>query len=278
VLARALLLTTVLFGAFPFHADAQGDDTDTEPDLVNYAFAVQLGTGKYSAADQSVHVYRVPVSYALRSLDTRSWGLTLTLTGAVGFFDFHPPDVLKTGPPDLETLSLVPGVKLDFRLRPNWRISPFTSLGGGKDFSGGPFTYIYSVGLGNLLTFAAKELQLRAGNTTLYSGYHAAATDVTDEFIELRTGGDVVNPLRFDLGPHEMSVGAFTINYLYLNDLEFRRAQGPALRVNVQQEIGVTLGVAEPLRLWFLRISRVGAGVRFGDHLRALRLVFGDPF
>jgi hypothetical protein len=273
-----MILTLLLFAALVPSSNAHGDESGESTDLVNYAFAIQLGTGKYSVSGRSVNVYRAPISYSPRRIETHPWGMTLTLTGAIGLFDFEAPDIIQSGAPDVQTLSLVPAVKLVFKARRNWVISPFAGLGGGKDFSGGDFTYIYMAGVGNLLTFFPGAIQLRVGNTSLYTGYFARETHLTDDFMELRTGVDIVNPLTFSIGGRKLNAGLFTINYLYLNDLEFRQVQDEVFKVDLQQEIGVTVGAEKPLRLWLLKVSRLGVGFRFGDDLRAIRLMLGNPF
>ena len=67
---------------------ARADTSGATTDFVDYAFAAYIGTGKYSVSGRTVHVYRVPISLAVRSVEKHSWGLRLRLTTAVGFYHF----------------------------------------------------------------------------------------------------------------------------------------------------------------------------------------------
>jgi hypothetical protein len=46
----------------------------------------------------------------------------------------------------------------------------------------------------------------------------------------------------------------------------------------MQYEVGFTLGATEPLRVWGIKLPRVGFGYRFGEGLSVYRVVFGSPY
>ena len=51
-----------------------------------------------------------------------------------GFFDFRVPDVIESGlPTSLSTLSVVPGIRWDYRIDDFWRVAPFVEAGIARD-------------------------------------------------------------------------------------------------------------------------------------------------
>jgi hypothetical protein len=88
-LKRLTYLASLLLAAAPAPAvRAQSLLSGDEQNVVNFAFATQLGSGIYSVSGRTLQIYRLPFDHTLRSTDEGRFGIELTLPVTLGFFDF----------------------------------------------------------------------------------------------------------------------------------------------------------------------------------------------
>jgi hypothetical protein len=275
IVVWVIVLLTSLGGTA---ALAQEPKSFQEENLVHYAFAAHLGTGIYATSGHAVTVIAIPLSYTVRPMEEHDWGLKLKFPVTFGFFDFQAMDIVNPGlPGDVETVTLVPGVEFQIPVYKNWWLMPFGDLGVGKDLSGGEHTYIYSGGVKSLVVVPWKSFDFSIGNKFLYAGHTIPSTGFSDDFRLFETGLDVSHPVDFTIQGRQAYCSLYFMNFLYSN-LAFSRFRSDEFKVNVQYEVGLTLGTAPPSKLWRFKISRIGLGYRFGDNLSLVRLVFGMPF
>src|SRR5207342_3237408 len=116
-LPLAFIISTLLA---PCCATSQEALRASEEQLVNYAYATALGSGVYDIAGRTLQIYRLPFGYTFSEPSGKRPGVRLTLPLTVGFIDFEARDVIDTGlPENLDSMSFVPGVQLDFALTPH---------------------------------------------------------------------------------------------------------------------------------------------------------------
>ena len=121
------------------------DDPD---DLLNYSFAVWVGSGIYkvSGANKRFAVLRVPAAFTLRpsQLDKAEFrdklGLRLLLPAVVAFE--QETDTNFT----FGAAAFVPGLEVQIPVNQYWTLKPFGQIGVGKDSDGGNVEYIYGGG------------------------------------------------------------------------------------------------------------------------------------
>jgi hypothetical protein len=252
-----------------------------QTDLLNFAFASQVGSGVYAVDGRTVQIYRIPVDMRLRSVsdDPRRWGLKLTLPVTLGFYDFAPRDVVTSGlPEEVGTLSLVPGVQLEVPVGSSWELAPFAEAGVAQDFESGTSTAVYALGLESEYTFAWSAVDGRLGNRLLWAGITGGGALVADDYGELETGLELTHALWFAVAGHPADAGLFAASYLYFNPLEGLGGEADRFEMQDQWEIGITFGTRPPLAYKKLRAPRIGASYRFGDGISAARLVLGAAF
>ncbi len=246
-------------------------------DLVNYAFATQLGTGLYRGGQQDVQVYRLPVAFTLREGDATRSGVKLTLPVTVGFYDFEAVNLFQgEGPRDVTTFGLAVGIEYAVATRSNWTLWPFAELGAGTHVSGSQSAYVYSAGLRARYTLELDSVLLGLGGQLQNAGYQSRDGSLDEDFTVWTLGAEIGPRTGINLG-HVLTDGRFYfVNYFYSDDLKFLRFQNEPFTVNVQREIGFTVGTRE--RVGWFDAPRAGLGYRFGDGLEVLRLVLGVPF
>jgi hypothetical protein len=219
---------------------------------LNYGFATYLGSGIYKAGDQSVQVYQIPLSYQFFEPDEKkNWGLKLTLPITLGFYDFVLEDILEDFPDELSTLSIVPGVVFQYQVTDRLRSE---------------YAYV------------TENVTYTLDNRLLYAKQKGVDRSAVSDFGAFETSLD----FRFKSFPffktYLADISVYIANFRYFDDLEFLFPPARPVRVLVQNEIGITVGVQIKNKTKYIDIPRVGLAVRKGDGLNAIRIVFGTPF
>ena len=128
-----------------------------EQNVVNFAFATQLGSGVYSVSGRTLQIYRLPFHYQLKSADDSAFGAMLTLPVTFGFYDFELQDVANGDIPTVvDALSFVPGLTLVFDVNPDWKLEPYVEAGISKARDVDANSTVYSGGLVSLYEFGGQ--------------------------------------------------------------------------------------------------------------------------
>lgn len=250
---------------------------------VNYAFATQLGSGIYNINGRIVQIYRITGTIPIRSSGEggeERLGLRLRVPLTIGFYDFRVEDIVDTGlPENIGTLALVPELEFELpRKKPNWRLLPFGGFGGGKDFQGGDFNFIFTAGIRSLVLWPWRRAAIRLANRLVYSGYTTKQLTLIDDFGLLETGLDLRRPLGFTMFGKQADASVFGANYLYLSSPQFASLNTTQLSFSTDWEIGVTFGTTEPIKILGIGLPRLGLSYRFEPHRGIVRFVIGDAF
>ena len=247
-----------------------------EQNVVNFAFATQLGSGVYSVSGRTLQIYRLPFRYDLRSADDSGPGVVLTLPVTFGFYNFELQDVADGDiPTDVDALSFVPGLALVFEVNPDWKLEPYVEGGISRARDVDANATVYSGGLVSLYEFGGKGFDWQLRNDLTYAGVDLHGAGGSDQLTRFQT---VVTARR------PFSPGSQLDYLLYaLNDYYVDQPDGPVDSAerrgnSVQYELGITLGTFETRRIWRIPLPRVGIGYRFGSDLEAWRIVFGTPY
>ena len=252
----------------------------SEEQLVNYAFATQLGSGVYDVAGRTLQLYRLPFGYSFMEPATDRPGVRLTLPVTLGLLDFEPRDVLDTGLPEsFDTLSFVPGIELDFKLGPRWHFLPFGEFGRSWDLGSDANADVYSFG-----AHATAEwdkdwvdlLRIDAGFT--YTAVEPDAPLHKDDLLLVEIGLEGRDALALSVAGHALDWGAYALVQAFVDRAEEPLDRAPESADPYQFEVGLTLGTRERVTVWHIPVPRVGIGYRFGDDLDVWRLVLGVPF
>lgn len=258
---------------------AQGAGGAADPaSLVNYSFAVS-DTAFSNVVGQSVQVVRLPISYTLRSLDDHSWGAKLHFPISFGLHEFQASDPFGGDLSEqVATVTGMAGIEFQIPAGARWMLKPFAELGAGTDLDDSETAWIYSAGLSGVMQIPREKVLYRVGIGLAYDGATLASGGPSDGFTTLETGLDVRFPIQSFGGSRPSDWSAYVIRRRFLKALTFDQLNGETVELRNQNEIGVTLGFGRPIGFWLLKVSRVGLGVRFGERLSSVRILFGVPF
>lgn len=258
------------------HSRALG--ADEEQDIVNYSYITGLGVGGANTDNQTVRAIQVPFSYQLRPMTDEQWGIKLLFPVTFGVVGFDVFDVIgNVISLDAKVLSIVPGVEFQVPVRKDWVLKPFGKVGGGRDVSLGENAFIYSAGLKSSFFIPWRDFLFTLGNEISFDGYDPGGEERQD-YASIAIGWDTRYPLGFTLKSAETNIGGWISYYYYFDELLFEQPQGAPLAIGQQFEIALAFGTYEKIPIWFMNFDRIGLAYRFGDDLKALRLVFEFPF
>ncbi len=281
--AIAVAAAVVALGLLaPRPAVAQaGPLRDAEQAESNFVFAHRLGSGVYELSGRTLQIYRLPLEWRLGAPTPTRPGLTLTLPVTAGFFDFRVPDVIETGlPSSISTLSVVPGLRWDYRLDEAWQVAPFVEAGLARDNGTDLEARVMTAG-----ARAEWRGETRWGEGRYVAAFSYAYADPqqqpVDDFALLTHSLQLQRPLQARPRGHALQWLPYASLRWYADPpstpLTANGLRG-GTTARVQAEFGVTFGTVAPLKLGRVALPAVGIGYRFGENLSVFRVIIGQPF
>jgi len=253
------------------------DGGESGGDLVHYSFATLFGTGIYRLDDRTAAIFRIPISYTFREPTQEQFGVKLLVPTAVGFFDFDVVDDLIPDADQLATVSVAPGLELQFLVGENWRVAPAAYLGFGMDLNNDDASIIYGGSFSALrpLKFAYPEMHF--GTAVILSGYDPR-TEHGDFVTRWSAGLDAKFPTSWRVDNRDVFLGGHVIGYYYMNRLEFRTIIDEPIKLRAEIEFGLFLGARPAPKIFGITIDRLGVGYRFSDVTEAIVFFASFPF
>lgn len=275
IYVTAVLALITEGGVIPARA---GDDPG---DLLNYSFAVWVGSGVYKvkSADKRFAVLRAPFAYTLRpaQYDKAAFGdklgFRLLLPALVSIEDETDSDFV------FGAAAFVPGLEVQIPVNKFWTLKPFGQFGAGKDTAGGDLQYIYGGGVRSLVSFPWKKISFGIGNSIILAEDRDSASSESNGFSMVEAGLDVRHPIGFSLRNRALDAGIFFKVNRFFNRVDFLEDGGETERVNRIYNIGVTLGTREPVSIWKIDVDRIGIDYSWGNAgFRGIGFNMGFPF
>lgn len=273
---NALLIFAVL--SFLAGTVNQALALDSDEDYINYAYLTSIGIGGYNVEDREARAFQIPFSFQLRSMEDDQLGikilLPVTLASVSG-------DVIGVGgiviPKDAELVGVTPGIEVQIPVTPVWTLKPFGRVGYGREVSDDDDSLILAIGLRSRYSIHWKRFQFALGAGVFYDAFKPEGLEIKD-YTSIGIGWDTIYPLGFNLWGQEANIGGFLSYYHYFDNLEFTRNLNSLLEISNQYEIGLTLGVVDYIEIGPLKLQRFGIAYRFGEDLKAIRLISDFPF
>ena len=235
------------------HAAPAVDFTEAEvradKRFTTYAYAHEFGSGVYDFNGRNLQVYGLPLGWTAREPDDRGPGLRLRLPVTIGFRDFKAADVISTGLPDgVDSVSVVPGVELEFTAGEHWRFLPYVQAGATIADQSEVDTVLYGAGVRAERNFAADAFEGLYAGEAIYSGVDYNGDLPSDDFVRLRNSVEFRKGTGRSIAGREVEYGIFSVLDAYLDP-----PTGPVTGLDVPQvqlEAGVVLGTRPGWRLW----------------------------
>ncbi len=267
-----LLVSFIFFASFPV-VEAQED-----ANIINWYYSTMFGTGYYKVGDTRVGIIQMPFSYTFKTTREKQddYGIKLLVPVSAGFHSFDFNDIFDL-PNNVATLSIVPGIELEYLISESWVLKPYINAGVGKEFTQNIWSWIYGAGIKSRWILPFQEGEFTLGNSLNYAGY-SASEGSTRAMISFVTGLNWVTPLNFTLFNRNTNLGTHFVYYGYLNEIDFVEENNESFKVRNEFEIALTLGTHKPRSFLGFDYARYGLAFRYGENLRAVRLVSDFPF
>ena len=269
--ALALLATSQVAAQTPGTQQIFGD--------ASYSYAVFIGTGYYKLDDRRLFVLSIPVSWQLRELKPDQMGIELLLPVAIGIQNFDDlDDFLGFQLDDVQTISFVPGVELQFLPLPRWEVKPFGQGGIGWDPDIGSTDFIWGLGARTNYVIPRGNSQIKIGGEYLLAGDKAndGGSSTINRF---SLGIEYKHPIKWSLFNRQTSMHWRLIGYNYIGGLTIKSfPDAETFDINSELEIGFALSVDPVLKILGIPASHLGLGYRFGEHSRAIVVETKFPF
>ena len=252
------------------------DDGGAEAGSTFHPFAFGLAGGDSATPDTKVYDLRIPASFKIFSSDKDDWGLRLRFVLYAGVYNFTFEDAIDL---DLrfQSLAATPGVEFLLPVGKGWILKPFAEIGYGRDFENALDFGVWSVGMRTIAIWPVKKFHLSFGTKFQFLSTIFGDFELTDEFGEVRLGFDARHPLPFTIAGSQGDFSVFFIRRQYIDAFIDREDRDP-LTIKYTNEIGFTFGTTPKIKLWIVKLPRIGVGYRWGSNARGVRLNFGFPF
>jgi hypothetical protein len=274
--ALGAILSLLLVTAASAQSTAEVKQNEAVGQSINYVFATDLGSGLYDLDGRTLQIYRFTYRKELREVDADTTGLRFVLPVTAGFFDFSPLDVISEGPPTrVDSVSIVPGLELDYLLPGDWHVIPYVRAGA-SIASSSVDGWLYGTGVRVERThdWHGWDSFVRSELSVAGVGYRHDVPD--DSFARLRQGFDLTRGTGWSSRGREMEIGMYAIFDVILDPPTAPVADGR--RQPMQAEFGVTFSTRPVLKIWRFDAPRVGFGYRLAGELSAWHILIGVPF
>ena len=263
--AGALLL--LFFAALPAAAQDQGLD----PILLANRDETASTTDVEARGFQ---LYRLPLSFHLRRLDTHPWGLRFTFPVSLSSVRIQGVSDVGGFVEKLGIAAIIPGLEVEIPVGSRTFVRPFGEVGIGKS-SDSSAEVFFGAGVRARTTADPKNLHVIYGGRI--SGRKTPEFDGTAaRYVSLEGGADAQLPLGFSVRGGQARGGLYVIGRAF-DGLELKREDQPPIVLRGQFEAGLSFSTAPDLRIWKIPLRWVAVGYHFG-RVSGVRMYLTFPF
>lgn len=254
--------------AFIAAVPAAAQDEGLDPILLANRDETQSAT---NVEAQGFQLYRLPLSFHVRSLDKHPWGLRVTFPLSLSSLSVNDEGafVVKLG-----ITAIIPGIEVEIPVGSRTLVRPFGEIGIGKG-SDSSVQVFSATGVRVRTTADQKYLHVTAGGriaarrTPTFNG-------TATRYASFEGGADAEVPLGFSVRGRQARAGVYMIGRAY-DGLELERESQPPIVLQGQIETGLSFSTAPDLRIWKIPLRWLAAGYQFG-RVSGIRVYMTFPF
>ena len=175
------------------------------------------------------------------------------------------------------TLTVLPGIELEYQLSPTWSVRPAVYAGAGFDFNNDETNFVYGAAVHTTYDLGGDQLRSMLGGEILVAG-HVPTQGVSKFIPRAGLGLDLIFPTGWQLGPGEVFINTQFLGYGYFNELSFETLGEEDIEVSVEGQVGLAIGRDPPINILGFDAERIGIGYRRSKNIEAIVFIFGFPF
>ena len=179
---------------------------------------------------------------------------------------------------DIQTISFVPGVELQFQPLRRWQVKPFVQGGIGWSPDAGAADFIYGLGARSSYVIPTGNSQVKIGGEYLVAG-DKANDGGSSAINRLSLGVEYQYLIRWSLFNRQTSMHWRLIGYNYIGGLTIKSfPDTESYDIDSELEIGFALSIDPVLKILGIPASHLGLGYRVGENSRAIVVETTFPF
>jgi hypothetical protein len=260
----------------------QHDDTVLNADdfRVSYAYAAVMGSGSYKIDGRHITMLRIPFGLTQRNATDDEYGIKWLAPVSIGYDDVNGDDILDlVFDKDLVTLTVLPGFVFNIPINETWNIKPFGNLGGTRDFTLNENIYMGVLGMRSLGTWEySSGNELRWGGAIRIVGEYQSQSSDSNGFTMFETGIDYRLDTGFDVLERKVNAGVYYVYQYFTPAWDISKKPIENSDIRDVHEVGVSLGLKKPFKIFGIPINRVRLGYKRGSGLKGWSLGTDFPF
>lgn len=235
-----------------------------ETDPVHWAYSSLFGTGWYQlSGERDVFVFRVPVSWQLQQAERTETGairpgirfklpMTLGLHRLEGFDDLLDPG-------NIGTVSITPGLELQWPVSERWRLRAHGHFGWGSDTDGEQSAWVYDLSFRSRVGFSQQDLDWGVITELFWAGY-TPSQGSSSSLGGVMAGVDFSYPLNWRWPGQGATRLTWDLGYRrFSDDLSFTNQASQRVSITDEWDLGWGLGLQEgKLQFGWLRFEQLG--------------------
>jgi hypothetical protein len=258
------LLFTIALGLCLDAAAAPDVSRTDEAFDFNYVYGAVFGTGYYKTDTERLYMLRIPASFTLADAERPTRFL---LPVAIGFREAEFEEAPQSISDDFASISIMPGLASDFRLRDNWQLTPSVQLGAAWDSGNNTSSWVGSAAVRHHAWWDLEAGRLTLAQRLRVAGQHNRDNRKETAIFLVENGVDWEVDTPFHFRDRPLKAGVFFIWQRYINDLKIQGIDPGRTRIDQTFQFGVTLGFASPRKPGWLSLQRLGLSITRGDSL-----------
>lgn len=276
----ALILTaTVAMSAI---AGRAGDGPLDEDDFrVSYIYAAVMGTGTYEIDGRRITMLKMPFKWTQRHPEDQQVGLTWYAPITIGYDAVTDNNWLdRIFEEDLVTLTAMPGFEVQIPLGDTWTLKPLGNVGVTRDFTDEETIVMGVLGTRALATWRQDPAgrELRWGLGIRVAGEYQLDSGDSEAFFIFETGVDYRRDTGFSALERKINAGVYVRYQQFVPVWELTSTPLGDSEVPSLIELGLSVGLKRPRKIFGLQFERVRVGYQRGDGFTGWTLGSKFPF
>lgn len=239
---------------------------------INYAYAAWIGSGYYRVDGRNLYVLRVPFGLTLVEQDRKKWGIDLLLPVTIGLDEFTEEEE------KIASVSIIPGVELEYEVLPQWWLKPYGQMGVGQDLSQHDETLIWGYGILSLAQFPYKRMTFELGNSVRYANNEYSGTGGDKGFSMWEIGLNAKLPVSWNIQQRPNDINLFFVYSEFMNDLELISVVDEDVDISRLFKIGIALNAESNFSILGIKFRGGGLTFTYGDGFTGIGITTGFPF
>jgi len=234
---------------------------------VSYSYAALMGTGTYKIDGRRITMLRIPVAFTQRAMTQEKFGIKWYMPITIGYDQVNDNSWLeKVFDEELVTLTAMPGFEAQLAIDDIWTLKPYGKIGATYDFTRDEAIILGVTRLRTRGTWVYEGgSELRWGGGLQLAGEYQMETNNSQGFSIIETGIDYRHDTGFRVLERKINAGIYYHFQHFMPIWDIAETPTHKSEIDDLHEIGISVGLKRPRKLFGVNIERVRLGYKRGS-------------